>query len=127
MALFTTHSDKNKQRLQAPFTRVARRLVLRFHTFMLWQTDTTFTERFKYVGIHRDSVDQIVAALTVEHTKTITSYILEDDGRITSETADSCVADITAVPVGGLMWEIDVNINEPGRSLEKYTQPQGGA
>jgi len=128
MSLFTTHTDANKQQLQAPFTRVTKRLTVRLGIYLIWETDNTYTEKFKYVGIHRDSVNEIVGDLTSEHTENITNYVLLENGVIEGTTANTCVADITATPVGGLMWEIDVNVNKSWRSLETFTpqSQQGG-
>jgi len=99
MALITSHSSANKVRHQLPVTTVTRTLVFvgvpegetADHAIYLERSVTH--ERFSYVGMTEAAASTCAEAM-------VSAY--------TNETTDEVEADIEAVHVGGLMWQVNV-------------------
>ena len=99
MALLTTHSETNKVRQSLPVTTVTRRLILvgkkagSESDWAVWSVRTTTTERFSYVGMTETAAGACVTAMLTAYTHAVTGEVQ---------------ADIEAVHVGGLMWQVNV-------------------
>lgn len=107
MALLTTHSAANKQRLQLPITTVMRTLVLigkkegSESDWAVYSVRTTTTERFKYVGMTSSAASSCHAAMLVAYTNAVTGEV---------------EADIEGVHVVGRMWDVNVDVRRTART-----------
>lgn len=99
MGLFTTHSSTNKVRQSLPMTVVTRSLVFVGRRVddtsdkAIYLKKTTTTERFSYVGMTEAAASTCAAAMVAAYTNATTGEV---------------EADIEAVHVGGLMWQVNV-------------------
>ena len=59
------------------------------------------------------------AAMVAAYTKNGIVPVLQPDGSVTSEFKSMVVADVRAVHVGGRMYQVEVNVNDPTYSLER--------
>jgi len=92
MALLTTYTSANKVILEAPKTVTASRAFTDWYLQAHIETRTTYTERFKYVGMDYATALSCQAAM------------------ITAYTANGiCYANVVASPTGGAMWQVEVN------------------
>lgn len=133
MALLTTYTAANKQVYELPTTTKTSTPVV------LWTRTGTATfgnapfamveeftrESYAYVGMDAATAAACAAALITSYTKVIGTPILNPTtGVITYEEKSMLVASVRAVWVGGGMFSVEVERNEPSYSLEPlFTLP----
>lgn len=108
MALITSHSAANKVRHQLPVTTVTRTLIFvgvpeggtTDHAIYVERSVTH--ERFSYVGMTEAAASTCAAAM-------VSAY--------TNSTTGEVEADIEAVHVGGLMWQVNVEARQTTKTL----------
>ena len=89
-----------------------------------WLVETITTERFSYVGMTKSAAQACVDELKIAYTKSILIPSVQSTGEITYSYVNMCVADIQGNHVGGLMWDVNVDVNEPSYAIERYTFPE---
>ena len=128
MALFSSHSDANKQIIELPVTTETLRTPIIVYTRIkentmgyvpYWYIERFTRESFVYVGMTAAAAAACAAAMVAAYTKYGSVPVLQEDGEVTSETKLMVVADIRAVHVGGRMYQVEVNVNDPTYSLER--------
>ena len=108
MGLLTTHSETNKVRHQLPVTVVTRSLVFVGRRVddtsdkAIYLKKTTTTERYSYVGMTEAAASTCAAAMVAAYTNATTGEV---------------EADIEAVHVGGLMWQVNVEARQTTKTL----------
>ena len=108
MGLLTTHSSTNKVRHQLPVTTVTRTLVFvgvpegETSDKAIYLKKTTTTERYSYVGMTEAAASTCAAAMVAAYTNATTGEV---------------EADIEAVHVGGLMWQVNVEARQTTKTL----------
>ena len=108
MALLTTHNATNKVRQSLPVTVVTRSLVFVGRRVddtsdkAIYLEKTTTTERYSYIGMTEAAASTCAAAM-------VSAY--------TNETTGEVEADIEAVHVGGLMWQVNVEARQTTKTL----------
>ena len=127
MALFSGYSDANKQRLELPVKTETLRTRITVYTLIdentmgyvpYWAVESFTREAFVYVGMTAAAAATCAAAMVAAYTKNVSVPVLLADGSVTYETKYMVVADIRAVYVGGKMYQVEVNVNDPTYSLE---------
>ena len=127
MALFSSHSDANKQIIELPVTTETLRTPVIVYTRIkvntmgyvpYWYIERFTRESFVYVGITAAAAAACAAAMVAAYTKYGSVPVLQPDGSVTSEFKSMVVADVRAVHVGGRMYQVEVNVNDPTYSLE---------
>ncbi len=127
MALFSSHSAANKQIIELPVktetvrTRIAVYTLIGENTMgyrMYWYIESCTREAFVYVGMTAAAAAACAAAMVAEYTKIGQFPVVTADGSVTFVDKSIVVADIRAVHVGGKMYQVEVNVNEPTYSLE---------
>lgn len=121
MGLINQYGPTNKQQHTLPFTREVR---TSFSVLFIWYwlVETITTERFSYVGMTQSAAQACVDELKIAYTKTIQIPSVQAE-EIVYSTTNMCVADIQGVHVGGLMWDVIVDVNEPSYTIEQMTIP----
>ena len=128
MALFSSHSDANKQIIELPVTTEILRTPIIVYTRIrentmgympYWYIERLTRESFVYVGMTAAAAAACAAAMVAAYTKYGSVPVLQPDGSVTDETKLMVVADIRAVHVGGKMYQVEVNVNDPTYSLER--------
>lgn len=108
MGLLETHSSTNKVRHQLPATTVTRALVFvgvpvgETTDHAIYVERSVTHERFSYVGMTEAAASTCAAAM-------VSAY--------TNETTDEVEADIEAVHVGGLMWQVNVEARQTTKTF----------
>ena len=132
MALFSSYSDTNKQITELETTVKTSTIVVMYTVtggnvtdgFRLGYApfayvETITRESYSYVGMTAAGAAACAAALIASFTKTIRVPIINSEtGAITFENKSMIVASVRAVHVGGGMYQVDVDRNEPVYSLE---------
>lgn len=126
MALFSSHSDANKQIIELPVTTETLRTPVIMYTriremrgyWPYWYIERFTRESFVYVGMTAAAAAACAAAMVAAYTKNGIVPVLQPNGLVTSENKTMVVADIRAVHVGGRMYQVEVNVNDPTYSLE---------
>ena len=118
MALFSSHSDANKQIIELPVTTETLRTPIIVGYVPYWYIERFTRESFVYVGMTAAAAAACAAAMVAAYTKNGSVPVLQPDGSVTSENKFMVVADIRAVHVGGRMYQVEVNVNDPTYSLE---------
>lgn len=123
MALKESYGPANKQQHTLPFEREVRTY---FNVWSVgyWLVETITTERFSYVGMTKSAAQACVDALKIAYTKSILIPSVQSDGEVTYSMVNMCVADIQGNHVGGLMWDVNVDVNEPSYDIELFTPPE---
>ena len=129
MALFSSHSDANKQIIELPVTTETLRTPVIMYTriremrgyWPYWYIERFTRESFVYVGMTAAAAAACAAAMVAAYTKNGIVPVLQPDGSVTSENKTMVVADIRAVHVGGRMYQVEVNVNDPTYSLERMS------
>lgn len=120
MGLVTAYSDANKERHQLEATVTVRSVfyVPAIATYY-WYVETITTDSFSYVGMTEAAAANCVTAMKSTYTKNVvTAVVNQQTGEVSTTTKNMCVADIKAVPEGGLMWRVDVDVREVATSIE---------
>ena len=132
MALFTGHSNANKQIIELPVKTETLRTRITVYTLIdkntlgyvqYWAVESFTREAFVYVGMTAAAAAACAAAMVAAYTKNVYVPVLQRDGSVTYETKSMVVADIRAVHVGGKMYQVEVNVNDPTYSLEPLGTP----
>ena len=132
MALFTGYSDANKQRIELPVTTETVRTRITVYTLIgentmgyapYWYIESFMRESFVYVGMTAAAAAACAAAMVSEYTKNVSVPVVMEDGSVTYANKTMVVADIRAVHVGGKMYQVEVNVNDPTYSLEPLGTP----
>lgn len=110
MALFTSHSSANKVQDVLPATRSVQTPIHISGYEWVMQTETIYTESFRYVGMTKAAAETCVAAMIAAYTEVIMIPVI-NEGTIGYQAATVCVADVKGVHVGGNMWEVSVDVN----------------
>ena len=130
MALFSSHSDANKQIIELPVTTETLRTPIAVYTRIkentmgyapYWYIERFTRESFVYVGMTAAAAAACAADMVALYTKNIKIPVVDaekEDGLIRYDNKFMVVADIRAVHVGGRMYQVEVNVNEPTYSLE---------
>ena len=127
MALFTGHSDANKQIIELPVTTETLRTRITVYTLIgentmgyrpYWYIESFTREAFVYVGMTAAAAAACAAAMVAEYTKIGQFPVVQADGSVSFVNKSMVVADIRAVHVGGKMYQVEVNVNDPTYSLE---------
>ena len=133
MALFSSHSAANKQIIELPVTTQTLRTRITVYTLIdentmgnawYWYIESYTREAFVYVGMTAAAA-ACAAAMVAAYTKTVSVPAVMADGSVTFENKTMVVADIRAVHVGGKMYQVEVNVNEPTYSLELFNAGVG--
>lgn len=127
MALISTFDTENlannnffRQSHELPWKEEDRRLVWIAPLGHLWLKETVSYERYSYNGLTQAAASSAVTALQEEYTKN-KSYPVITDGALSTETVSILTATIKAVHVGGLMWQVDVDVHEKDLTLEEVS------
>jgi hypothetical protein len=129
MALFTGHSNANKQIIELPVKTETLRTRITVYTLIgantmgnawYWYIESYTREAFVYVGMTAAAAAACAAAMVAAYTKTVSVPVVMADGSVTFENKTMVVADIRAVHVGGKMYQVEVNVNDPTYSLEPW-------
>ena len=127
MALFSSHSDANKQIIELPVTTETLRTPITVYTLIgentmgnmpCWYIESFTRESFVYVGMTAAAAAACAADMVALYTKNVNVPVVNEDGSIMYESKSMVVADIRAVHVGGKMYQVEVNVNDPTYSLE---------
>jgi len=132
MALFNSHSAANKQIIELPVTTETLRTPITVYTVIGEEPDGTLTmgyrpywfiesitrEAFVYVGMTAAAAAACAADMVSKYTKIGQFPVVTADGEVTFVNKSMVVADIRAVHVGGKMYQVEVNVNDPTYSLE---------
>ena len=127
MALFSSHSDANKQIVELPVTTETLRTPIIVYTRIgentmgyrpYWYIERFTRESFVYVGMTAAAAAACAAAMVAAYTKNVSVPVPRPVGSVTYENKFMVVADIRAVHVGGRMYQVEVNVNDPTYSLE---------
>ena len=127
MALFSSHSDANKQIIELPVTTETLRTRITVYTLIAkdtmgyapyWYIERFTRESFVYVGMTAAAAAACAADMVALYTKNVNVPVVNEDGSIMYESKSMVVADIRAVHVGGKMYQVEVNVNDPAYSLE---------
>ena len=127
MALFSSHSDANKQIIELPVTTETLRTPIIVYTRIkentmgyvpYWYIERFTRESFVYVGMTAAAAAACAAAMVAAYTKNGSVPELQEDGSVSFANKSMVVADIRAVHVGGKMYQVEVNVNDPTYSLE---------
>lgn len=129
MALLTTYGSENLVRNQLPSTRAVKTM---FNASILewvgeeylytvrpfWFVEAITTESYSYVGMDESTARACQLEEETKWTKQVTLIGLSDAGVTIGKTVRNLVADVRAVPMGGLMWRVDVDVSWPVYSYE---------
>ena len=127
MALFTGHSDANKQIIELPVKTETVRTHITVYTLIgentmgyrpYWYIESCTREAFVYVGMTKAAAAACADAMVAEYTKIGQFPVVQPDGSVSFVNKSMVVADIRAVHVGGKMYQVEVNVNDPTYSLE---------
>ena len=127
MALFSSHSDANKQIIELPVKTETLRTRIIVYTLVAkdtmgyrpyWFIESITREAFVYVGMTAAAAAACAADMVAAYTKIGQFPVVTADGEVTFVNKSMVVADIRAVHVGGKMYQVEVNVNDPTYSLE---------
>jgi len=98
------------------------------HTRLL-QTDSTRTERYRFMGLTEHAAMQCAEAERVKHTKVKNLFAFNQQAGVIEYTqAKLCVAEITPRRVGDTpMFEVDVYVNDKTSTLSRPKFLEEGA
>jgi len=134
MALFSSHSDANKQIIELPVKTETVRTRIIVYTLIAedtmgyrpyWYIESSTREAFVYVGMTAAAAAACAADMVAAYTKIGKFPVVTADGSVTFVNKSMVVADIRAVHVGGKMYQVEVNVNEPTYSLELFNAGVG--
>lgn len=133
MGLRTTYGPENKQVHELPTTtKVSTPVIMwtqiaasTFGNAPFAMVEEFTRESYAYVGMDAATAATCAADLIATYTKVITTPILNQaTGEITYEEKSMLVASVRPVWVGGGMFNVEVERNEPSYSLERlFTLP----
>ena len=127
MALFSSHSDANKQIIELPVTTETLRTIVTVYAPIrenmmgyvpYWYIERFTRESFVYVGMTAAAAAACAADMVAAYTKNRVVPVLQPDGSVMYDNKFMVVADIRAVHVGGKMYQVEVYVNDPTYSLE---------
>lgn len=130
MALLKTYGSENLVRNQLPSTRSVKtmfnasvlELVGEAYLYTIrpfWFVESITTESYSYVGMDEATARLCQAEEETKWTKQVTLIGLSDAGLQIGNTVNNQVADVRAVPMGGLMWRVDVDVSWPTYTIER--------
>ena len=131
MALIGTYGDSNKQIHELETTVKTSTIVVMYTVIGGNETDgwifgnapfslieTITRESFSYVGMTSAAAAACAAAMIAAYTKNISKPVVNmGTGAITYSNEQLIVASVRPVHVGGGMYQVDVDRNEPEYSL----------
>lgn len=114
-----SENDSFKEVKQLSGTRTVKTaFFLPYFSTYYWFIESITTESFSYVGMTEAAAALCVTAMVAAYTKNVTTATVDiTTGAISSTVANLCVADVRAYHMEGLMWRVDVDINEVATSF----------
>ena len=120
MSLIEAYGPANKQRHQLPAVRSVKTFTVFGGVLPVWLNESIETESFSYVGMSEAAAEECYADMVIAYTKTKTIPSIVGSEIVYSAT-NECVADIKAVHVGGLIWDVNVEVNDKTITIDLFT------
>lgn len=97
MALLTSHGAKNKITDERPKTIALIMGAAAVTGGLMLTYNTTYTERFRYIGMTATAADTCQAAMIALYTETVNGV-------------PQCIANVSTVPDDGNAWQVSVSV-----------------